>query len=313
MMTVLGSTYKPIMHRLAAKIQDVAHIHKFAKDRQLSDQLIDVDILMLGHQKVTADDLAGAPRLKLIHQHGRGIDGVDLGAATTAGVTVANVPEGNSIAVAEHTLALILAQAKRLNLAQKAIADRLVGAPCGLELRGKTLLIIGLGAAGAELARLAKALGMRVLATKRRPELQPNVSVDALGGPDDLHRFLSKADFVVLLTILTSETHNLISMAELNLMRPTAYLINAARGALVDYDALLTSLLEGTIAGAAFDTFWSEPANPDDPILALDRFLLTPHVAGFSDVSIDYVTDVVAYNIHSLQSGEALINVANIN
>ena len=310
-MIVLSSTYHPIMERLVAKIEDVADMRAFVDDMPLADQISDIDVLMLGHQKITAKHLMRAPKLKLIQQHGRGIDGVDLPAARTAGVRVANVPAGNSIAVAEHCLALMLSQAKQLHLTDKAITERIVGAPCGLEISGKTLFIAGLGAAGSELARMARALGMRVLATKGRPEVQPDVDVDALGGPNDIHAFLPDADFVVLLAALTADTRNLIGANELRLMKSTAYLVNAARGALVDYDALFACLVDQRIAGAAFDTFWSEPADPSDPILELDRFTLTPHVAGFSDTAIEHVTDIVAHNIHSLANASPLLNVVN--
>ncbi|MCP4472674.1 MAG: hydroxyacid dehydrogenase [Gammaproteobacteria bacterium] len=312
MMTVLGSTYLPIMDKLASKIDDIANIRPFSEDMDLSDQLAGIDILMLGHQKVMADDLAGAPLLKLIHQHGRGGDSVDLAAAAEAGVTVANVPGGNSVAVAEHSLALMLSLAKNLHLAEKSISERKVGAPGSIELRGKTLAIIGLGASGTELARLAGFMGMKVLAIKRHPDVKPDVTVDALYGPNDLHEVLEQADFVVLLATLAPETMSMIGKTELAMMKPAAYLINSARGALVDYDALFACLQEGNIAGAAFDTFWREPADPDDRMLGLENFLLTPHVAGFSDASVEHVTDAVAQNICRLKNGEALLNTIGV-
>jgi D-3-phosphoglycerate dehydrogenase len=310
-MKVLGSTYLPIMKTLANKISDTAELVAYSDKFSLADQLAEIDVLLLGHQKVTSEDLAHAPKLRLIHQHGRGLDSLDLAAATERGVLVANVPGGNSVAVAEHCLALLLYQAKQFALVAKQIEDRVVGAPMGIEIKNKTLLIVGLGAAGKELARMAKALGMRVLATKRRPESHPGVEVDVLGGSDDLCRFLPEADFVVALAALTAETRGMIGAEALSLMRPTAYLINAGRGALVEYDALLDVLSRSAISGAAFDTFWAEPADPEDAIVQLDNFMLTPHVAGFSDAAIEHVTDCVAQNIRSLASKTPLQNVVN--
>ncbi|AGI71489.1 2-hydroxyacid dehydrogenase family protein [Octadecabacter arcticus 238] len=310
-MKVLGSTYLPIMQRLAEKISETAELRAFDETVPFADQLGDIDVLMLGHQKVTAADLDRAPRLRLIHQHGRGTDSLDLAAATERGIVVANVPGGNSVAVAEHCLALMLFQAKQLGLTEAFIERRIVGAPSGLEIKGKSLLIVGLGAAGSELARMARALGMRVLATKRRPDPAQAVDVDVLRGSGELHSLLPEGDFVVVLAALTNETRGLIGAQELNLMKPTAFLVNAGRGALVDYDALREALEMERIAGAAFDTFWAEPADPKDPILGMSGFLLTPHVAGFSDEAIEHVTGIIAQNISSLSTNGPILNVVN--
>ena len=310
-MKVLGSTYLPIMQRLAEKIPETAELRAFDETVPFADQLGDIDVLMLGHQKVTAADLDRAPRLRLIHQHGRGTDNLDLGAATERGIVVANVPGGNSVAVAEHCLALMLFQAKQLGFTGAFIERRIVGAPSGLEIKGKSLLIVGLGAAGSELARMARALGMRVLATKRLPDPAQTVDVDVLRGSGELHSLLPEADFVVVLAALTNETRGLIGAQELNLMKPTAFLVNAGRGALVDYDALREALEMERMAGAAFDTFWAEPADPKDPILGMSGFLLTPHVAGFSDVAIEHVTGIIAQNIRSLTTNGPILNVVN--
>lgn len=308
-MKVLGSTYLPIMQRLAEKISETVELRAFDETVPFADQLGDIDVLMLGHQKVTAADLDRAPRLRLIHQHGRGTDSLDLGAATERGIVVANVPGGNSVAVAEHCLSLMLFQAKKLGFTGAFIERRIVGAPSGLEIKGKSLLIVGLGAAGSELARMARALGMRVLATKRRPDTAQAVDVDVLRGSEELHSLLPEADFVVVLAALTNETRGLIGAQELNLMKPTAFLVNAGRGAQVDYNALREALEMERIAGAAFDTFWAEPADPKDPILSISGFLLTPHVAGFSDVAIEHVTGIIAQNIRSLATNGPILNV----
>jgi phosphoglycerate dehydrogenase-like enzyme len=206
---------------------------------------------------------------------------------------------------------LMLFQAKQLGFTGAFIERRIVGAPSGLEIKGKSLLIVGLGAAGSELARMARALGMRVLATKRRPDPAQTVDVDVLRGSGELHSLLPEADFVVVLAALTNETRGLIGAQELNLMKPTAFLVNAGRGALVDYDALREALEMERIAGAAFDTFWAEPADPKDPILGMSGFLLTPHVAGFSDVAIEHVTGIIAQNIRSLTTNGPILNVVN--
>ncbi|MHA1548331.1 MAG: NAD(P)-dependent oxidoreductase [Alphaproteobacteria bacterium] len=309
-MIVLGSTYLPIMDRLAEKLRGVAVLRPYDVSRPLVAQIDDVDVLIVGHQTVTADDMAAAPRLALLQQHGHGLDSVDRAAAAKAGITVANVPGGNSVAVAEHCLALLLAEAKHLGAAAAEIAAGRVGAPATIELAGKTVLVVGLGASGNVFARLAAGLDMRVVATKARPDERP-AHVAVLEGPDGLPALLPQADFVVLTTPLNDVTRGMIGAVELGLMKPSAYIINSARGALVDYEALLAALNGGVIAGAAFDTFWREPADPADPLVRHARFTLTPHVAGFSDSSIEYVSEAMADNVIRLAEGTALKNVVS--
>ena len=308
-MVVLGSTYGPVMDALERKLPPGVTFRSSSDPAQtLTAQMTDVDVLIIGSHRITADVIAAAPRLRLLQQHGRGVDSVDRHAATQAGVQVANVPGGNGVAVAELCLTLIFCLAKRVNRMPAAIACRLTGVPAGMEVAGKTLAIIGLGNTGTELAKRAHALGMDVIAVRARPEAGGSPGVREVFGPADLKHVLSQADFVCLLATLTDETRGLIGEAELAVMKPTAYLVNAARGALVQYEALLHALRSKMIAGAAFDTFWSEPADPADPILAEEGFMLSPHVGGFSDVSIDFVTSVVAENLRRLASGEELLN-----
>jgi len=308
---VLGSTYLPVMEALAAKLAPDMMLRPFDDRRPLVVQVADIDALILGHQRVTEEILAAAPRLRLIQQHGRGVDGVDLAHAARGGVIVANVPGGNSVAVAEHTLALMLYLAKGFHRFPAAVSAKVTGAPAGIELAGKTLAIVGLGAAGTQLARIARGLRMRVLAIKGSPRPEDSQIADFLGGPEALVDVLAQADFVVLLASLTAVTRHMIDRERLARMKRSAFLINTGRAALVDRDALLSALKHGAIAGAAFDVFWSEPASPSDPLLALDNFFLSPHVAGFSDASISHVTDVVAENLRRLSNGERLLNVVS--
>lgn len=224
---------------------------------------------------------------------------------------VANVPAGNGVAVAELCLTLIFLLAKRVPKMPAAILSRTTGAPAGIEIAGKMLLVIGLGSTGSELAVRAKALGMTVLGVRAHPEAGAPAGVDEVFGPSRLKEALGRADFVCLLSTLTEQTRGMIASEELGAMKRTAYLINAARGALVDYPALLVAPRSRQVAGAAFDTFWTEPADPDDPILKEQGFFLSPHVAGFTDVSIDFVTDAVADNVRRLLDDRELLNVVS--
>lgn len=310
-MIVLASTFRPVTRALKEKLRPDHELRGFNESAPLAAQVEDIDVLILGMFRVTESILAAAPRLRLIHQHGRGVDGVDLPSATRRGVAVVNVPGGNSIAVAEHALALIFFMAKKMYAIKPSIAQGIVGAPAGIELFGKTIGIVGLGSSGTELARRALALGMRVMATRARPGDPQDVKVDFLGGSSDLPDVLRHADFVSLHLPLTDGTTGIIGREQLGQMKSTAYLINVARGPLVNYDALVEALREGIIAGAAFDVFWREPADPGDPILRLENFVMTPHVAGFSDASIEYVCDVIAENVRRLSRGQQLLHVVN--
>lgn len=149
---------------------------------------------------------------------------------------------------------------------------------------------------------------VRVIATWANPAGKRDVHVDFLGGPLDLERIVPDSDFVCLLATLTERTRGLIGARELREMKRSAVLINTARGPLLVYDALLEALREGQIAGAAFDAYWAEPASPNHPLLKLDNFFLSPHVARFSDASIDYVTDMMIENIRRLAASRPLIN-----
>jgi D-3-phosphoglycerate dehydrogenase len=310
-MKILGSVYGPVMERLARKLQGIAEVSDYQPHLPREPQLADAEVIILGALNLSAADFVAAPRLKLVHQHGRSVDGVDLAAATAAGVQVANVPVAQGSAVAEHAFAQLLYLAKRFHRVPLALEQRLLGIPDSLELVGKTLAIIGLGDAGRELALRAKAFGMRVLGIRAKPQLGSEVELDFLGGPTELRNVLAEADFVVLLATLDTLSANMIGEAELRVMKPSAYLLNPAHAGLVDRAALLYALVTGRIAGAAFDVLWNEPAAPDDPLLLLNNFHLTPHSAGYSDRTIETVTDEIARNIVRLKQGQPLKHVIN--
>ncbi len=308
-MIVLGSAYRGVTVRLREHVSSSHTIRDPDPQRPIDSQLADVEVLLLGSLRVTAEVMDAAPRLRLIHQHGRGIDGVDLEAATARGVWVANVPQGNSVAVAEHALGLMFVLAKGIHRARASLENAELGAPLTTELSGATLGILGLGGSGSELALRAKALGMRVLATKAEPQrCSVPHSVDKLVGPAEVDGVLAESDFIVVALPLTDATLGSIGRESIARMKPTASLINIARAQIVDYDALYEALAENRISGAAFDVFWGEPANVRDPLLELPNFVLTPHQAGFSYRSVDDVAQVIADNIERLDAGAPLHN-----
>jgi phosphoglycerate dehydrogenase-like enzyme len=250
-----------------------------------------------------------------VQQFGVGLDGVDLEAATAAGVWVARVPSagtGNAESVAEHALLLMLALSRRLPQAQVALAAGVVGDPPGIALWRKTACIVGLGDIGSALAGRLRACGMRLIAVRRRPE-QSGVAalgVERVFGPDGLHEALGQADYVVLCVNYDAASHHLIDRAAFRSMKRGAFVVNVARGGLVDSEALLEALESGQVAGAGLDVFWSEPPDPAHRIFA-HNVIATPHVAGVTDASYDGIARAVAANIDRYANGEAPLYAVN--
>jgi phosphoglycerate dehydrogenase-like enzyme len=266
-------------------------------ERTLEDQVAEAEALIPSMGRITAEVIAAARRLRLIVQFGAGLEGVDAEAAAARGIAVRNVPGANANAVAELAAFLMLGLARRLPLHRRTFERRLVGDPPGTELRGKTLGIVGLGAAGRALARLARGLGMTVIATRRHPEkteAAADTGAEWIGGPQDLDRLLGQSDYVSLHLPATAETRGLIDTSRLARMKPTACLLNLGRGELVDRQALVDALAAGRIAGAGLDVYWEEPPDPADPLLSMDNVVATPHLGGLTAEAMSSVADRVA-------------------
>lgn len=235
---------------------------------------------------------------------------------------MANVPLANSVAVAEHTLFLMMYLAKNMHRQQQSFSPpyataaaatpaspamkRRVPGLMEAELYGKTLLVVGLGATGSETAKRAKAFGMTVLALTKdpvKPGRERSFFADEVSGPGELASFIGRADYVSLHVPLNAETEGMIGRGELAAMKPSAYLVNVARAPVVDRQALYDALAAKKLAGVAFDVFWEEPPSPDDPLLKLDNFVLTPHVAGWTRESIDAIARIIAANIQRVEQG----------
>lgn len=233
---------------------------------------------------MTAATVVGAERLTLLARLGVGYDRVDVEACTENGVLLTIAPEGVRRPMASSALAFILALAHGLSL-----RDRLTRGGrwdearerMGIGLAGRTLGVIGLGNIGAELLRLAAPFGMRRLAA------DPYVTLERAReqGAElvSLEELLRDSDFVCVMCPLNPETHHLIDAERLGLMKPSAYLVNVARGPIVDQRALAVALEGGLIAGAALDVFEEEPIDPADPILGMENVIVTPHAVGLTD------------------------------
>jgi D-3-phosphoglycerate dehydrogenase / 2-oxoglutarate reductase len=259
-------------------------------------------------------------KLKTNSTGGIGVDNMDVGYCTSKSIYVANVPLANAVSVAEHTLFLILYLAKNVKAISSTIRpsllERRVAGILGSEVQGKSLTIIGLGATGLEVAKRAKSFGMQVVAVTKNPFLKkPGIDkvyfVDNMGGPEILSESIARADYVSLHTPLTEETRNMIGAKELGLMKKSAFLINVARAPIVDREALFTALSNNKISGAAFDVFWEDPADPNDKLVKLCNFVLTPHIAGWTTESIDSIARIIATNIGRFWQGLVPLTVVN--
>ncbi len=253
--------------------------------------------------------IALAPRLALIQSISAGTDQYSREALAAAGIRVASAQGVNAHAVAEHAIALILALARKLPEARDNQSARhwrgMIGEIAGREdeLGGKTLVIVGLGRIGARLAQLAKAFDMKVIGI-RRDVSRGGEAADRLVAQAGLLGVLPEADFVALTCPLTPSTENLIDTTALAAMKPSAYLVNVARGKVVDEHALIAALGRGGLAGAALDCVREEPLPADSALWSVPNLLLTPHTAGETQRYEDNVIDLLLENLDRLWRGE---------
>lgn len=232
---------------------------------------------------------AAAPRLSVVGVASVGIDRIDVEAATRAGVMVVNAPTGNTIAAAEHTMALMLSLLRRVPEANASVraGEWERGRFTGRELRGKTLGIIGLGKIGKAVARRATGFEMRVIAND--PYLTDEQAADAGAKLVGLAELLHRSDVITVHTPLNAETRGLLSRAQLEATKPGAFVLNVARGGIVDERALADALASGHLAGAAVDVYSSEPMAPDNPLRDAPNLVLTPHLGASTHEAQDRV------------------------
>lgn len=283
-------------------------IEDFDPARPLARQVDNAHVLLVRSVPVTREVIDAAPHLRLIQRPGVHIESVDFGCASERGIPVCNVPAslthgGND--VAEHVMFLALALAKRYREALVSLGARRVGTPSTHVLRGKVFGIVGLGRTGSAVVQMARGFGMRVWAVKRTvgEGMRGAMGLEWLETDRHLPELLRESDFVSLHVPLNKQTEGLIGAAEIALMKPSAFLINVARGRVVDPAALLVALREQRLAGAGLDVFWDEPIDPNDPLLNLPNVIATPHVANMTLETIQTIARAAAENIRRVQAG----------
>ncbi len=268
-------------------------------------------IVVRSATRLTAELIERAARLKVIGRAGVGVDNVDVEAATRRGIIVANAPESTVVSAAEHTIGLLVALARNIPQAHAALKQGRWERTSygGVELAGKTLGVLGFGRIGQQVARRALGLGMRVVAydpyvaSERFPEL----GAEQLEAPADVY---AVADFLTLHLPLTPETRRSLDASAFASMRDGVRLVNAARGALVDEEALLDALRSGKVAGAALDVFSAEPYS--GPLLELDTVVVTPHLAASTGEAQDRAGLIVAEQVAAALEGGLVTNAVNI-
>ncbi|TBU92790.1 phosphoglycerate dehydrogenase [Phytopseudomonas dryadis] len=284
--------------RLAADLTQEAFIEQ-ARDAQAA---------IVAFTPISARVLDALPNLRLVCKHGVGVDNIDLDAARERGVWVCNVPGANRHAVADFTFALLLALARRIPQADRL--TRLGEWPrlFGIGVHGKTLGIVGLGNIGREVARRARGFDMQVLAHEPYPApgLEAQLGVELCS----LDELCARSDFISLHVGLDAATRHLIDAAALARMKPGAMLINAARGGVVDEDALHAALRDGRIAGAALDAFEQEPPY-GSALLGLDSVIATSHIAGYTEEALTALSLACVDNVIRVARGETPLNVVN--
>ena len=290
--------------------------HFVAPDRSNLTELLDIaDAIFVRLFPVTENVLSESPQLKAIGRHGAGFDTVDIAAATRRKIPVVFTPDANSDAVAEHAVMLMLAVARRLvDLDETIHSGKWRHEPHqeGLELCERTVGIIGFGNIGRKVGHLCgHGFGMQVVVYD--PFVPIEQFPDSMTQVETLEELLRQADFLTLHMPLSKETHHLINSERLAQVKDGAILVNTARGGLVDDNALAQALDRGRLAGAGLDVYEEEPLLADNPILALERsrVILTPHVAGLTDRSVQRMAEMVCNGVIAVLDGERPSNVVN--
>ena len=282
-------------------------------EKLLHESLRDYEgLIVRSETKVTADLIEAAKTLRVIGRAGVGVDNIDVPAATARGIVVMNAPDGNTITTAEHTIALLVALARRVPQANSSLKSGKWERKnfVGTELQGKTLGIIGLGRIGRVVASRARALGMNIVAYDPFVSLEQTRDLDVESASFD--EVLARADFLTIHTPLTSETRHIIGTDAFQKMKQGARIINCARGGLIDEQALYEAITSGKIGGAALDVFEEEPPPADHPLLKLEEVIATPHLGASTMEAQEGVAVTVAEQMRDYLLTGALRGAVNI-
>jgi phosphoglycerate dehydrogenase-like enzyme len=293
---------------IAAGIGDRHDLCIYDEMQPIAEQFRGVDVVLdVGGSVGTREMYDAATDARFWQIIGTGMDHIDIEYMKTKSFMVSNCPgQFSSIPLAECAMMYILMLARRYHEASANFRAGVLHEPTGLELENRVLSIVGFGASGQELARRAKAFGMRIQGIDIRQiesEVLDEIQPEFMGTPDDLDRVITNADYLSLHLHLNRETRHIIDARRIGLMKPTACIINVARGALVDEDAMHQALLAGRLAGAGLDVFSEEPPDPTLPVYQLPNVVLTPHLSGATDGTVRRRAQVSVDNVDRIAQG----------
>ncbi len=306
----------PISEKGIQILQAAGNIAVDVRTKLSEDQLVEIipeyhGLLVRSETKVTRRIIESAAQLKIIGRAGVGVDNIDVPAATERGIVVVNSPDGNTIAAAELTIAMMMALARSIPQASCMLKNGVWERKkfMGVELRNKTLGVLGLGKIGGEVARRARAMEMRVLAYDPfvSQERAQQMGVELA----DFDRVIREGDFITAHMPLTKDTYHMIGREQLAKMKPGVRILNVARGGIIDEGALYEAIQSGHVAGAAIDVFEKEPIT-DSPLFQLDNVVVTPHLgASTEEAQVNVAVDVAEEVVRALH-GELVRNAVNI-
>ena len=318
-MTIYGENMKVLIADAINEkgIENLKEVAEVVVDTEITpEELADTineynGIIVRSRTKVTADIIEKADNLQIIARAGVGVDNIDLDAATEKGIMVVNSPESTSVTVAEHTMGLILSMARKISIADKSVKDGKWEKKqfMGVELRNKTLGVIGMGRIGSQVVNRCKAFGMDAMAYD--PYLPEEVAKQMGVGLTDLETVLKNSDFITIHVPLTPETKHSISTEQFEIMKDGAFIVNCALGGIIDQDALYDALVNNKIGGAALDVYEEEPPK-DSKLFGLDNIVLTPHIAASTKEAQRDAAIIVADEIIELAKGNNPKNVLNM-
>ena len=288
----------PLLKDYELKFNDTGKT--FTED-QMKDLVQDVDGIIIGVDPITDDVIDNANNLKAISKYGVGMDNIDVDKAKNEGIKIRKTPGTNNISVAELAIGLMFNVARNISINVNKVKNNKWERVKGVELTDKTLGVIGCGNIGQEVVKRARGLQMSVLIHDPYFDDEKLIEDEKINQVNK-HELLANADFISLHLPLNNETANIISKKEIKIMKDTVFLINTARGELIDDDALLWGLKNKELAGVACDVFSQEPPN-DHPLLEFDNFLLTPHIGANTEESVYRMAEQATKNIIEMLNG----------
>jgi phosphoglycerate dehydrogenase-like enzyme len=308
---ITGMDLTTMQEQMPPDLKERCQFHWFKSSSEAREQIANADVIITAG-RINPEIVKQAPKLKWMQTLSAGVDQLPLQELAERNIGLTNARGVHTIQMSEFTLSLMLQWVRKANLFHELQQNKEWNNQISVgELYGKTLGIIGAGAIGDAVARKAKAFDMTVIGLNRSGTPQPGFD-STVCGEEGLTHLLSQSDFVVLLLPSTAKTRGFVTKDHLSLMKPSAFLINLARGDVIDEEALTRALQEGKLAGAALDVFEQEPLPSTSPLWGMNNVIITPHIAGSSAHYTERVSSIFYHNLRAFLDGSEMINVVNL-